>query len=196
MFKWLTVVNKKSCFIDCRWFETYKSNYKRIVDENKELTTKTEFLSCIKQINKGYESIVFIDKHKGINIYITQSIEFDYKGRISAVCFYCYRASLVEKAQKIVSLYSAVIYNEELNHIDHIYIQDFIGSETNEGYGSIVMKQFLKFVKTLHIETVTGFLSFVDLGRSPEHKQLLYHFYQKFGFEIKDNKLTLKLKKS
>lgn len=194
MFKWLTVVNKKSCFIDCAWFKTYKSNYKRLVDENKESTTNTEFLSCIKQINNKYENIVFIGKHKDINIYITQCVEFDCKGRLSAVSFYCYTVGLTGKAQKIMSLYSAVLYNEELNYIDHIHIQDFIGSEINQGYGSIVMQQFLKFFKTLHVDKVTGFLSFVDLGRSPEHKQLLYHFYQKFGFEIKNDKLMLNLK--
>lgn len=191
MFKWLTAVNKKSCFINCEWYKSYVSNYNRVLDENKQFEKDSEFLSCLKKINNGYENIIFIDKNKGINIFISQSIEFDYNGRISAICIFCYKISLTGKPQKIMSLYSPIIFNQESNIADHAHIQDFIGSEVNEGYGSIVMKQFLKIIKSLHIKKVTGFLSFVDLGRSPEHKQLLYHFYQKFGFQIVNDKLEL-----
>ena len=50
----------------------------------------------------------------------------------------------------------------------------------NKGYGSKLMEELLKYAKDNSIRKVTGNLSMVDA----DHKDRLYHFYEKFGFVI------------
>jgi hypothetical protein len=63
----------------------------------------------------------------------------------------------------------------------------------NKGYGSTLMIQLLKDIKRMPIYKsgceITGRL---DTWTDGDHKERLYHFYKKFGFEI-DDKSNIKL---
>lgn len=64
-----------------------------------------------------------------------------------------------------------------------IKIGDIICKRKNRGYGSLMMKKLIEFSKTNGFKVIIGWLSYVDKG----HEKRLYHFYQKFGFEITPN---------
>lgn len=50
----------------------------------------------------------------------------------------------------------------------------------NKGYGSAMMQKLIEYAKENGYSRLYGNLSDVDIG----HKERLYHFYEKFGFEI------------
>ena len=50
----------------------------------------------------------------------------------------------------------------------------------NKGYGSAMMQKLIEYAKENGYSRIYGNLSDVDIG----HKDRLYHFYEKFGFEI------------
>ncbi len=50
----------------------------------------------------------------------------------------------------------------------------------NKGYGSAMMQKLIEYSKENGYSRLYGNLSDVDIG----HKERLYHFYKKFGFEI------------
>lgn len=64
-----------------------------------------------------------------------------------------------------------------------IKIGDITCKKNNKGYGSLMMEKLIEFAKVNKFEVITGWLSCVDRG----HEKRLYHFYQKFGFEIAPN---------
>lgn len=64
-----------------------------------------------------------------------------------------------------------------------IKIGDITCKKKNRGYGSLLMTKLIEFAKTNGFKVIIGWLSCVD----KDHAKLLYHFYQKFGFEITPN---------
>lgn len=63
------------------------------------------------------------------------------------------------------------------------FIIDWHANPPNKGYGSILMKHVILFLRSAGFRTVTGEISAVDFG----HEDLLRHFYSKFGFQITDH---------
>lgn len=65
-----------------------------------------------------------------------------------------------------------------------------LGKENiSRGYGSILMDQALSIARTKGIKTVTGLISSED----EENRIRQVNFYQKYGFSIKNNELSLEL---
>ena len=52
----------------------------------------------------------------------------------------------------------------------------------SKGYGTAMMQKLIEYAKENGYSRIYGNLSDVDIG----HKDRLYHFYKKFGFEIKE----------
>lgn len=64
-----------------------------------------------------------------------------------------------------------------------IKIGDITCKRNNRGYGSLMMAKLIEFAKVNDFRGITGWLSYLDMG----HEKRLYHFYQKFGYEIVPN---------
>ena len=62
------------------------------------------------------------------------------------------------------------------------HIIDWHSREENCGYGSILMKHFIAYLRSLGCVRISGVISPVDF----DHETKLRHFYKKFGFEITD----------
>lgn len=58
----------------------------------------------------------------------------------------------------------------------------------NRGYGSVMMKELIEYSRQNEFAHINGWLSKDDY----DHKERLYHFYQKFGFEIIQNEEGMK----
>ena len=154
-----TIQTEKSI---CKDFERYKLYYEAVLT-----------------FNRYNESIINIISQGNNCILVTAQIEHDYLGKIKNLNLYAYKF-LRNKFKRVQEMFTELCYSEKLPRSIHII--DFRG-EMNKGYGSIVMSQFLLYVKALNlnsIKRITGFLSLADA----DHWDLLYHFYGKFGFQI------------
>ena len=69
-----------------------------------------------------------------------------------------------------------------------ITISDIECKNNNRGYGSVMMKELIEYSIQNGFTHIRGWLSKVDYA----HKDRLYHFYQKFGFEIIQNEEEMK----
>ena len=66
-----------------------------------------------------------------------------------------------------------------------IFIGDIIcdnNRDINKGYGSQMMRELVSYAKQNGFKRIWGNLSSVDM----DHKERLYHFYEKFGFDIEE----------
>lgn len=178
----------KKCYSSCellnyglelnKKYEREISNYQAKLDLFKELYSNNEIVLSFKEHN-GYDTIV--------------TVLTEYSRHVSKFSM-TFHAYIIQgnKLKKMQTLFTDVFMNE--NNEYRIHIVDFVG-RVNEGYGSIVMSQFLEYIKSLPVKTISGWLSPVDLNRSEEHKELLFHFYTKFGFQITENNNTYNIHK-
>ena len=70
--------------------------------------------------------------------------------------------------------------NEETKTIT---ICDIDCTKNNKGYGSLMMKNLIEIAKQNNISCIDGWLAKTDR----DHADRLYHFYEKFGFQIVPN---------
>lgn len=70
-----------------------------------------------------------------------------------------------------------------------VIISDIECEKNNNGYGSLMMEKLIAFAKQNGFIYITGWISKVDI----DHVDRLYHFYQKFGFEIIPNEERMKI---
>lgn len=157
---------------------------------------KTKKLLLIDFINSSNESIVYIEEHNYKYFFITMQLETISSGKLSGINFYGYIIEEFDhRPQKVTRLVTKPIYSIKYNNtINCIHIIDFI-STPNKGYGSNVMKAFLKYVNILQVKKIVGTLSSVD-EKDENNKLRRNHFYKKFGFKIeKDNHIRLDLTK-
>lgn len=116
---------------------------------------------------------------------ITLHEEFDYQCRLIELDFRGYFVNQYSKnTAKFQEMMVIPVLNEKETAIDHFFIQDF-ACRPNHGYGSIMMKVVLDYIKRFGADYVNGYLCTVDT-KNTEHKNRLFHFYQKFGFTIGD----------
>lgn len=92
----------------------------------------------------------------------------------------------------VYALYKDQIVGKIVCGIDEetklIEIGDITCKRNNRGYGSLMMAKLIEFAKVHDFRGINGWLSYVDY----DHKERLYHFYQKFGFEIIQSKEGMK----
>lgn len=82
----------------------------------------------------------------------------------------------VAKRNKILGKMECVIKEE----VKGITISDITCEKNNKGYGSLMMEKLIEFARGKQYDYIEGWLSKVDC----DHKERLYYFYRKFGFEI------------
>lgn len=176
---------------NCEMIDKLLDSNGRLNDQIKILNEKLEFFESIQNFHGYRETILKIVLQKKTPILITVQTELDYKGKVKDINFYAYENKLNSRLERVQTLFAHVSYNE-YDIPERVSILDFRGI-TNHGYGSIVMGEFLEYIKTIglkSIKDVVGHLSFVD----KDHWDMLYHFYGKFGFKItEDKRIVLKL---
>ena len=71
----------------------------------------------------------------------------------------------------------------------YVHIIDILMEDNNIGNGTVAMKALLKYAKKINAKWIDGGLSSVD----NDHADRRNHFYEKFGFVIKDSQIRLDL---
>jgi hypothetical protein len=72
---------------------------------------------------------------------------------------------------------------------EEICIDDVLMKHNNIGNGSIAMSALFKYASAIKIKQISGFLSEID----DDHKERRNHYYEKFGFLIKSNRIIKNL---
>lgn len=155
--------------------------------------------------NDTQEHIIYILPQKPLFFVATIKQSLRYDGKIDKFDLNGYfldnRTNSIDIEKVPVNMHCSAVYNEKAVCLRNIHIIDFTINEMwqNQGYGSIVMKQLIKFAKYMNVSYISGELSFRDFGTSDdnetkrENRERLYHFYTKFGFEIDAKNNTIRL---
>jgi GNAT superfamily N-acetyltransferase len=171
--------------------------------KNTVLSNEIKTLNKAKHFNEFPESIVYITNHNDITFIVTCKQSSDFRGRIGNIEFNGYNLDKISVenpyAKPFISLTSVAVYDRGLDYLRNLFIQEFSAEpcERDKGYGSIVIKQFIKYAKHLDVGYISGRLSPVDIGNEynkKESRERIYHFYPKHGFTIKGEMLRLQLK--
>ena len=189
------VLQKRYCS-NCRLIETYKRRVGIVSEENKKLQRENDAIRRItdflmKNVNADSNAIHVRYRDDSITI-ITLKPFYDYQCRLERLEFEGYFFNTYEN-QRIISqtLSVDVVYSEpecctskEKSFLKCFYLAS-LECTPNKGYGSALMEQFIKYIKPFGADYVSGIITNFDAS-SPEHKNRLFHFYQKFGFTIGD----------
>lgn len=178
-----------------------RSNLK-IADLNNELET----FNRLSLFNDTQEHVIYIFPQGSQLFVVTITQMFSsYDGKIEAFDLYGYfldnRMGNIVLGKSAVKMFCRAIYNDNPIFLRNIYIDDFIVDTLwqNQGYGSIVMEQLIKYAKCLKAPYISGELSPVDIGTSDDddpkrkNRERLFHFYSKFGFSIDKAEKTIRL---
>lgn len=177
VYQFITINNK--------WIEWGK---RILQDDIKNLS----LLNQLHKFNSNSENIIRIENTGNSYFIITVENDYNFSGILSEINFYGYTLKeYTENPTQVMRLYSRIIYNDKLRFVESIYINDIIG-DTNKGYGSKLMTEFLNYVRPLKASHIKGMLSRVD-EVDLNNKARRNHFYEKFGFKINGNHVYLKL---
>lgn len=110
----------------------------------------------------------------------------------------CYKNKLNEDVIAVYSYgvvyllsgkYSTVMYAPKLLFhkigLKILYIDDILTKDLSVGNGAVLMQALFEYAKINQYTQIQGFLSEVDM----DHKERLLNFYNKFDFQIINNKL-------
>lgn len=159
-------------------------NQKLISSLNENLCmvqSRLQLKKFLEHFNSKDEEIFSILYHNKQPFVITVELLYDITyNLLREISFYGYIPNSLYREN---TLWATVSYCKNNGHITALTLMDNIGNIRNQGYGSLMMHAFLQYAKHLHVPKITGWLSPHDTQQE-NHKQLLYHFYQKFGFKI------------
>lgn len=173
--------------------------------KNAELNGELEAFDKLTRFNDTQEQIVYIVQQSSQLFAVTIEQDFKYNGRIQTFDLYGYvfekHIGNIFERKSIAHANCKAVYDINETVLKSVHIIDFVVKESrqNQGYGSIIMEQLIRYAKFLKASYISGDLSFVDIGISDDDKakrksrERLYHFYPKFGFELDKDKGTIRL---
>lgn len=141
------------------------------------------FLKKNNDSGKRNEIVKKLKKRYGTDCQFINRIEYEENNLIVLICDYnpLIQINIFHVSSNSVSTLKAVYYEEEKK----IHICDIICYSNNKGFGSILMKELINYAVGLKCKLVSGYLAKVDID---DHKDRLFHFYNKFGFKIVEKK--------
>ena len=135
------------------------------------MRTDRRFMSiCIRDIKKWRDAMINIFKRKSKNK--EPQIVINKEGASLKVLL-CVKN--IRKAR-----ISCVVENPTTIFIGDIVCDN--DRDINKGYGSQMMTKLIAYAEKNGFKRIWGNLSNVDM----DHKERLYHFYEKFGFDIEE----------
>lgn len=169
------------------------------------LIDELETFNKLLLFNDTQEQIIYILPQKSMLFAVTIKQKLRGDGKIDVFdlngYFFDKRTNGVNTKRNPINMHCGVVYNNERSCLSNVRLIDFTVDKQwqNQGYGSIVMEQLIKFAKYMNAPYISGSISFVDIGVNDddetkrENRERLYHFYPKFGFELDKNKETIRL---
>ena len=162
--------------------DALEGKYKILQRKYKALSRMDEF-EYYNELVRSYENV------HGKTMVVGVDIEADNEGKLRRLHFQLHDMDDPRSpARWHTHIDCDVFYDKKRKYIRQLRIQECQTREPNQGYGSLLMESFLDYVRRLlEVRQVLliGKLSLVD-EEDEENHQRRNHFYQKFGFVIKE----------
>ena len=131
------------------------------------------YLQTLEEWKKSYGDVVFIDLLPNkLDEYL--------------LCIYHYKTIYLIGPSYPTTLYAPKLMFQ-MKSSNHLHIEDVLMKTNNIGNGSIALKSLIEYSKLIGVNTITGYLSSVD----DDHKNRRNHYYEKFGFDVKETSIKL-----
>lgn len=183
--------------------QIYLEEIEHLLDENRVLSNQVYFyeknienLSRINEFKYYNKKILqYEEMHEKIFI-VSVEEKLDRDGKLTNLEFMLHDMSDSRSiARWHTHIDCDVLYDKNYGFIKRLYIHDFQTRSPNQGYGTLLMEVFLDYISH-HFKVkevlVTGWLSSEDEKDEDNHQRRDY-FYQKFGFEIKEEHIYKKI---
>ena len=136
----------------------------------------------IKELNDTSEQILCIREHNQNQICVTVTINYDCFHAVSDMLFKVYLLGQNGYiSQNCIGKSPCEVHNNYFEIVDIGFDDNF----QEQGYGSVLLLEILKFAKSFSVNKIKGIVY---------QKELLYHFYEKHGFIIDEDKLIFKIR--
>ena len=167
------------CPFNCSKYQEAKEAVKKLSDKNKTLraenTTLREKVRMMDSLqvlsDKGYQ-IIGIEQNCVIAMWLISKTKWE-----SDRHFYLFRLPFEHHSDFICRLHLEYKANCCAS------IMDWHSKVQNQGYGSLMMKHLINFLRASGVRYVTGSIAPTDF----KNEAKLRHFYTKFGFKITDH---------
>lgn len=144
----------------------------------------------VKELNDTSEQILCIREHRQNQICVTVTLDYDCFHSVSEMLFKTYLLGQNgDISQSCIGKSPCKVKDSCFKIID-LGIDEYY---RNQGYGSLLLLEILKFANSFSVSKAKGIIYQKDID-SPQKKERLYHFYEKRGFIIDEDKLILKIR--
>ncbi len=195
----MNIIKKLFCN-RCKIVNDYKESLFNTTITSINNLERATTLELLIKFNNSNENIVFIKDLSG-NTYteffvVTREEIYNHLNCLKEIKFFGYILTpKMNKIERVMRMYADTIldYNAvaEKVIINSVKIIDIISISKNQGFGSCVMTCFLKYIKSINVTKVFGYLSPVD-EIDEDNKSLRNHFYKKFNFKfLSDDRIEL-----
>lgn len=153
-----------------------------------------ELLEQIEYHNRNSKTILFTQLLGSAVFIVTVDIIYNFRKQVAKLYFELYGMSNKRYGYLEIEAdyYEFGIEKDML--LKHLRINDIVFGKIycGRGYGSLLLTEALYYIAHLFGRNVTiiGHLSFVD-ERDESNRLRRNHFYQKFGFDIQDERIVL-----
>ena len=173
-WKWWKILRAKEYFDAANFLTDRCTKQERLI---KLLTPSSQCLKkALNLFENKYWQVVSFPMHNSrpFLIALKRSERYSRPSELSFFLFDC--SELSQRAEAYLN-----IEHDD----DRISIVDLNVArlDANQGHGSMLMSELLRYAKMHKVTCISGGLSFIDLDDHPERLQ---HFYRKFGFTITD----------
>lgn len=173
-WKWWKILKAKE------YFDEANSLAAKCAQQERLINLLTPMTQCVKKslslFENKYWQVVSFPMHNGRPFLITLKKSEQYLRPIKLTLFLFDCNDLSQRVEAYMNIQHD---NDHIGIID-LNIARF---EANQGYGTMLMGELLRYAKMHKVTRISGELSFIDLDDHPERLQ---HFYRKFGFTITD----------
>lgn len=144
----------------------------------------------VKELNDTSEQILCIRAHRQNLICITVAMSYDCFHAVSDMLFKVYLLGQNGYiSQNCIGKSPCEVNNNYFEIVDIGFDKHF----QEQGYGSVLLSEILKFAKSFSINKIKGDIYQKDID-NPQKKERLYRFYEGHGFIIDDDNLILKIR--
>ena len=199
------IFHQKYC-ASCLEVEELRKKLYELNLEKKALLNENQALRELKKFNNEKEDVLYIRESDVSFFVITREFTTAYNGKLISVDLKGYeyfKDRLGYSSDKsFISLHCSAKYHKNSDFLSGFFIQDFTCDELkqNQGFGSLLIDEFIKYAIQQKVKSIEGKLSWVDIGKDndrteQEQKNLerLIHFYTKHGFTVSGNDIRIEL---
>ena len=162
------------CPFHCRKYTAALQAAQKLHQENKALERHRKVLDDIIRLSAEYD-ILGIEEQNG-TVFVAVMVPVDEHTYVDSRHLYLFALPFIRP-----DLWRSKI-DLFIKPNCRAHLQNWHANPGNSGYGSILMKYLLSFLRSAGFRTLTGMISSTDF----DHEDMLRHTYSKFGFEIKD----------